>query len=82
MGRIIDELVFREVPNIPPKYTRSGSCLISDFSIQSIENFSIRLEVGFGAAIRRDQSPVFSAPEKSILSIEILNCTFRYPKHY
>jgi hypothetical protein len=42
MGRMIDELVFWEVPNILLEYTRIAYWALSEFSICSIENSLFR----------------------------------------
>jgi hypothetical protein len=42
MGRLGDELVFWEVPNIWSKYTRTEHWVLSEFSIRSIENTAIK----------------------------------------
>ncbi len=63
MGRLSDELVFWEVPNIWSKYTPTDDWALSEFSIRSIENTANKTWKLFGLArVRR----ICTSPESRV----------------
>jgi hypothetical protein len=84
-----DELAFWEGLNIAPnirEYTRMHPAALSEFSMGAIKTcHRHRHERARGwpkALSTRLPRAALGVPEKSILSIEILNCTFTYLKRY